>query len=35
MANIRTLVSQLTVTQKELFDGIDKDAARPDIFTVF
>jgi hypothetical protein len=35
MANIRTLVSQLTVTQKELVDGVSKDAARPDIFTVF
>ena len=35
VANIRTLVRQLTVTQKELVDGISKDAARPDIFTVF
>ena len=35
MANIRTLLTQLTVTQKELVDGVSKDAARPDIFTVF
>jgi hypothetical protein len=35
VANIRTLVSQLTVTQKELVDGVSKDASRPDIFTVF
>ncbi len=35
MANIRTLVSQLTVTQKDLIDGVGKDASRPDIFTVF
>ena len=35
VANIRTLVTQLTVTQKELVDGVEKDASRPDIFTVF
>ena len=35
VANIRTLLTQLTVTQKELVDGVSKDAARPDIFTVF
>jgi hypothetical protein len=35
LANIRTLVSQLTVMQKELVEGVSKDAARPDIFTVF
>ena len=35
VASIRTLVSQLTVMQKELVDGISKDASRPDIFTVF
>jgi hypothetical protein len=35
MASIRTLVSQLTVTQKELVEGVSKDASRPDIFTVF
>ena len=35
VANIRTLLTQLTVTQKELLDGVSKDAARPDIFTVF
>jgi hypothetical protein len=35
VAGIRMLVSQLTVMQKELVDGISKDASRPDIFTVF
>jgi hypothetical protein len=35
MANIGNLVRQLNVTQKELIDGVSKDAARPDIFTVF
>ena len=35
VANIRTLLTQLTVTQKELVDGVSKDASRPDIFTVF
>jgi hypothetical protein len=35
MANIGLLVRTLTVTQKELVDGVSKDAARPDIFTVF
>ncbi|HVV51905.1 MAG TPA: hypothetical protein VHO06_19710, partial [Polyangia bacterium] len=35
VAAIRILVSQLTTMQKELLEGISKDAARPDIFTVF
>lgn len=35
LANIRTLVTQLNVTQKDLIDGVSKDASRPDIFTVF
>ena len=35
VANIRSLLTQLTVTQKEHVDGVSKDAARPDIFTVF
>jgi hypothetical protein len=34
-ANIRSLVGRLTATQKELFEGIDKAAARPDVFTIF
>jgi len=34
-ANIRTLVSRLTTTQKELMEGISKDAARPDSMTFF
>jgi hypothetical protein len=34
-ANIRALVSRLTAGQKELFEGIDKAAARPDVFTIF
>ena len=35
VANIRSLVSRITTTQKELMEGINKDAARPDIWTVF
>jgi len=35
VASIGMLVRQLTVMQKELVDGISKDASRPDIFTVF
>lgn len=35
MANIRGLVSRLTTSQRELIDGVGKDAARPDIWTVF
>jgi hypothetical protein len=34
-ANIRTLVGRLTAGQKELFEGIDKAASRPDVFTIF
>jgi hypothetical protein len=34
-ANLRALVGRLTATQKELFEGIDKAAARPDVFTIF
>ncbi|HVU52007.1 MAG TPA: hypothetical protein VHL80_15020 [Polyangia bacterium] len=34
-ANIRGLVSRLTATQKELVEGIEKAAARPDVFTIF
>jgi len=35
VANIRAILSRLTQTQKELMDGIAKDAARPDVFTLF
>ncbi len=35
VANIRGLVSRLTTSQRELIDGVGKDAARPDIWTVF
>ena len=35
VASIGTLVRTLNVTQKDLIAGIGKDAARPDIFTVF
>jgi hypothetical protein len=35
VANIRSIVARLTTTQKELMDGISKDAARPDVFTLF
>ena len=34
-ANIRSLVSRITATQKELADGIEKAATRPDVFTIF
>jgi hypothetical protein len=34
-ASIRSLVTRITSTQKELVDGISKDAARPDVFTLF
>ena len=34
-ANIRSIVSRLTAGQKELFEGIDKAASRPDVFTIF
>jgi hypothetical protein len=34
-ASIRSLVSRLTAGQKELFEGIDKAATRPDVFTIF
>ena len=35
VASISMLVRQLNVMQKELLEGISKDAARPDIFTGF
>lgn len=35
MATIRGLVSRLTTNQHELIEGVTKDAARPDIWTVF
>jgi hypothetical protein len=35
VAGISMLVRQLNVMQKDLIEGISKDAARPDIFTVF
>jgi hypothetical protein len=34
-ASIRSLVSRITSTQKELIDGLTKDAARPDVFVPF
>jgi len=34
-ANLRALWSRTTTNQKELFEGINKDASRPDIWTVF
>jgi len=34
-ASIRSIVSRLTASQKELFEGINKAAARPDVFTIF
>lgn len=35
VASIRTLVSRITATQKELMEGINKAAARPDVWTLF
>ena len=35
VANIRSLWSRTTTNQKELIDGIKKDAERPDIWTIF
>ncbi|HVV16694.1 MAG TPA: hypothetical protein VHH90_05765 [Polyangia bacterium] len=32
VANIRTLLAQITATGKDLMEGINKDAARPDMF---
>ena len=34
-ANLRALWSRTTTNQKELFEGITKDASRPDIWTIF
>jgi hypothetical protein len=34
-ASIRSLVSRITTAQKELIDGLAKDAARPDVFVLF
>jgi hypothetical protein len=34
-ANIRSIVSRLTATQKELLEGVTRAAARPDVFTPF
>jgi hypothetical protein len=34
-ANLRAIVGRLTATQKELFEGINKAASRPDVFTPF
>ena len=34
-ANMRAIVGRLTSTQKELFEGMNKAAARPDVFTPF
>ena len=35
VANLRSLWSRTTTNQKELLEGIAKDATRPDIWTVF
>jgi hypothetical protein len=34
-ANLRSIVGRLTSSQKELFEGMTKAAARPDVFTPF
>jgi hypothetical protein len=33
--NIRSLLARVTTNQKELIEGIQKDATRPDLTTVF
>ncbi|HET6147363.1 MAG TPA: hypothetical protein VFH68_07495 [Polyangia bacterium] len=35
VANLRGIVSRLTTAQKELFEGINKAASRPDVFAPF
>jgi hypothetical protein len=35
VANLRSIVGRLTSSQKELFTGMEKAAARPDVFTPF
>ena len=35
VANIRSLWSRTTTNQKELIEGVQKDASRPDIWTIF
>lgn len=33
--NMRAITARLTASQKELFEGINKAASRPDVFTIF
>jgi hypothetical protein len=35
VANLRSIVSRLTSSQKELFEGMNKAASRPDVFAPF
>jgi hypothetical protein len=35
VANMRSIVGRLTASQKELFEGVDKAASRPDVFAPF
>jgi hypothetical protein len=35
VANIRLIIARLNGTQKELFNGVDKAASRPDVFAPF
>jgi hypothetical protein len=35
VANLRAIAGRLTSSQKELFEGVDKAAARPDVFAPF
>jgi hypothetical protein len=35
VANLRALLARVTANQKELLEGIAKDATRPDIWTIF
>jgi hypothetical protein len=34
-ANMRAIVARLTASQKDLFEGVNKAASRPDVFTIF
>ncbi len=35
VANLRGVAARLSVAQKELFEGVNKSAGRPDLFTLF
>jgi hypothetical protein len=35
VANMRAILARITATQKELMEGVNKAASRPDVFTLF